>query len=197
MLRKMRSAWVRCVLVVRSQLLRLAAERMQDGIAIGAGFIAGRAAKVACSDGGRIELGERVTLGAGTRIESRGGRITVGSDVFVGDGCVVVSCDSIEIGAGTQIAEYVVIRDQDHRMHGAPLRSSGFETSPVSIGSDCWLGAKVTVLRGARIGDGTVIGAHSLVKGGIPGRTLAVGCPARVVRRLDGETELPLSVMED
>ena len=55
-------------------------------------------------------------------------------------------------------------------------------TAPVTIGRDCWLGSKSTVLRGSTIGDGAVIGAHALVRGKIPKNAIAVGIPARVVK---------------
>jgi acetyltransferase-like isoleucine patch superfamily enzyme len=59
------------------------------------------------------------------------------------------------------------------------------EVEPVTIGSDAWLGAKVTVLRGATIGDGAVVGANAVVRGLVPARSVAVGIPARVVRTLE------------
>jgi acetyltransferase-like isoleucine patch superfamily enzyme len=52
----------------------------------------------------------------------------------------------------------------------------------VRIGPDCWLGTKVSVLRGTRIGRGTVLGAHAVARGEIPEYSIAVGAPARVVR---------------
>jgi len=54
--------------------------------------------------------------------------------------------------------------------------------SPVRIGPDTWLGTKVSVLRGTRIGRGCVLGAHAVVRGDIPDYGIAVGAPARVVR---------------
>jgi lipopolysaccharide O-acetyltransferase len=57
--------------------------------------------------------------------------------------------------------------------------------SEVIIGRNVWLGDGVAVLAGARIGDGAVIGANSVVTGHIPAETIAVGAPARVVRRWD------------
>jgi len=55
----------------------------------------------------------------------------------------------------------------------------------VSIGDGSWLGHGVVVLPGARIGRHVVVGANSVVTGEIPDRSVAVGAPARVVRRHD------------
>lgn len=95
---------------------------------------------------------------------------------------MIVSQEGIRIGSDTLIAEYVVIRDQDHDTRTHPIRTSGFLTSPIHIGRDVWIGCKATVLRGSTIGDGAVVGAHALVKGHIPAGALAVGVPAKVVR---------------
>ena len=54
--------------------------------------------------------------------------------------------------------------------------------TPVRIGPDVWIGTKVSVLRGTRVGRGSVLGAHAVVRGDIPEYSIAVGAPARVVR---------------
>jgi lipopolysaccharide O-acetyltransferase len=61
--------------------------------------------------------------------------------------------------------------------------------NPVSIGNCVWLGEGVAVLSGAKIGDGCIIGAHSVVKGEIPPYSVAVGAPARVVKKYNFETK--------
>jgi acetyltransferase-like isoleucine patch superfamily enzyme len=183
-LRKFRSALVHASMRARSIWVRAIAHHMQDGISIGKRVQFGAHTCLSATDTGAVSIGDRVSIGRMSQIVAREGKIHIADDVFLGDGCVLVSLDSIEIGAGTQIAEYVVVRDQDHRLGAGPVRHSGFDTAPIVIGRDCWLGAKVTVLRGARIGDGAVIGAHSLVRGDVPPGALAVGSPARVVRIL-------------
>jgi acetyltransferase-like isoleucine patch superfamily enzyme len=63
-----------------------------------------------------------------------------------------------------------------------PIKDQGIVKSPVRIGPDTWLGTKVSVLKGTRIGRGCVMGAHAVVRGDIPEYSIAVGSPARVVR---------------
>jgi acetyltransferase-like isoleucine patch superfamily enzyme len=78
----------------------------------------------------------------------------------------------------------VYICDFDHvtaDIH-RPIKDQGIVKTPVRIGPDCWLGTKVTVLRGTRIGRGCVLGAHSVVRGDVPDYSIAVGSPAKVVR---------------
>jgi acetyltransferase-like isoleucine patch superfamily enzyme len=58
----------------------------------------------------------------------------------------------------------------------------------VSIGRETWLGQNVAVLPGAQIGIHCVIGANSVVNSTIPDFSVAVGTPARVIRRYNQET---------
>lgn len=147
----------------------------------------GRAVKLAATDGGSISIGERTSLGDHVQITAQGGRLTIENDVFVGVGSIIVCREDVFIGRDTLIAEYVVIRDQDHRLDSRPVRISGFHTSPVYIGQDVWIGCKASILRGSYVGDRCVIGAHALVKSHIPVGMLATGIPARAVKRLSGE----------
>ncbi len=98
--------------------------------------------------------------------------------------CVLTCKLGIDIGNDALIAEYVTIRDQNHRFPmGTRIREAGFDCAPVSIGNDVWIAAKSSVLKGARIGSGAVVGAHSLVLGGgVLENTVVAGVPARFVR---------------
>ncbi len=139
---------------------------------------------ISATDGGSIVVGKNVSFGRHSQVIARGGKIVIGDNVQLGSGCVVVAINDIRIGSGTLIAEYVVIRDQDHQYTQGPIRMAGFNVSAIAIGADCWLGSKATVLRGVTIGDGAVIGAHGLVRSNIPAYSLACGCPARVIKNL-------------
>jgi acetyltransferase-like isoleucine patch superfamily enzyme len=133
---------------------------------------------------GRLILGKWVHLGDETRLRAHEGTLRIGDKVvFARD--VTVNCYlDIEIGASTLIADWTYICDFDHKTDdlGLPIKDQGLVKSPVRIGPDCWLATKVTVLRGADIGRGAVIGANSVARGNIPEYAVAAGVPAVVVK---------------
>jgi acetyltransferase-like isoleucine patch superfamily enzyme len=153
-------------------------------IEIQTGLIIGKQGYLRATDGGQIKIGKRVSVGNNVRIEAKGGHIDIGDDVFIGDGCIFVSQANIKIGSSCQIAEYVVIRDQDHSFSTRPIKDAGFKTESIEIGEDVWIGAKATITKGSTIGNGSVIGAHALVRGSIQDFSLAVGIPAKVQKQI-------------
>lgn len=83
----------------------------------------------------------------------------------------------ISIGDGTIIAEDVTIMDTDsHTLEGSAPPAG------IVIGRNVWIGARCTILKGASIGDGCVIGAGSVVNHPLPAGALCAGVPARVLR---------------
>ena len=153
----------RCASLVRVASIRL----FYGDVQVPWSTVIGRNVVLQATDGGRVVLGSGVSIGAGSQLVAQGGTISIGRDSFIGIGCVLTSKIGLSIGRDALIAEYVTIRDQDHRFPiGKRIRESGFDCTPVLIGDDVWVGAKSTVLRGAKVGTGAVIGAHSLVRGG-------------------------------
>jgi acetyltransferase-like isoleucine patch superfamily enzyme len=99
---------------------------------------------------------------------------------------------SVTIEDDVLIAGHVFISDNQHGMGrvDVPFKYQPLERiAPVRIGRGTWLGEHVVVLSGVSIGEMCVIGANSVVTGSIPPRCVAVGSPARVVRRWDAATQ--------
>ena len=96
---------------------------------------------------------------------------------------------SVEIGDDVWTGPNVYITDQNHdyRDITQPIGAQAMPERAVSIGSNSWLGTNVVILPGAQIGRHCTIGAGAVVTGVIPDYSVAVGNPARVVRRYDHE----------
>lgn len=133
---------------------------------------------------GRLEIGRWVHIGDGNSLRCHEGSLRIGDKVVFGKDNTVNCYLDIEVGAATIVADWVYVTDFDHRIEDVtvPIKDQGIVKTPVRIGPDCWLGTKVSVLRGTRVGRGSVLGAHAVVRGDIPEYSIAVGAPARVVR---------------
>jgi lipopolysaccharide O-acetyltransferase len=109
--------------------------------------------------------------------------ITIGDNCSIRPHCTIAAAESIVLEEGVVLSAYSTVIDTDHTItDGAvSVMHSPIVTSPVHIGAGTWIGERVSVLRGADIGKGCIIGANSVVKGVIPDGSIAVGAPARVV----------------
>lgn len=144
----------------------------------------GRRCRFTLSGGGRVQVGDGAAFAEGTHIYARGGSLHIGARSYVGHGAILAAQDSITIGNDVLIAEYVTIRDQDHVPPGPD--AGGFLTAPIEIGDHVWLGAKVTVTRGVKIGARSVIAAGAVVTHDIPPGAMAAGVPARILCYREG-----------
>lgn len=126
-------------------------------------------------------LGIRVTapyyFSQGLRIY-RAGRLQIGPRSCFGENTGIYVHGDITIGSDFLAAPGLTINNGIHDF--ATLSPSAI---PLKIGDRVWCGVNVTLVAGASLGDDCIIGANSLVKDPIPPRSLAVGSPARVVRR--------------
>jgi acetyltransferase-like isoleucine patch superfamily enzyme len=148
-------------------------------------FIA-RSAEVRCRRGlGHLEMGRWVWVGEGTALRCHEGLLRIGDKVVFGSDATVTAYLDVEIGEGCLIADRVYIADFDHRYDDpeTPIRKQGIVTSRVRIEEDCWIGEKASVLRGATVGRGSVVGAQTVVKRDVPGMTVVAGNPARIVKQ--------------
>ena len=104
------------------------------------------------------------------------GHIVIGNGVTINYGSAITSASHVQLGNRVMVGPYCVIADTE-----APLVDDD-QPQPVVVGNDVWLAGRVTVRPGARIGEGAVIGAGSVVEGDIPAWAIASGAPARVLR---------------
>ena len=117
-------------------------------------------------------------------------RCDYGSHVFIGDrvfanfGLVALDVARITIGNDVQIGPNVQLLTPTHPVEPEPRRAKWEGSRPITIGDNVWLGGGVIVCPGVTIGDDTVVGAGAVVTRDLPPRVVAVGNPARVIRRL-------------
>lgn len=112
--------------------------------------------------GSEVELGDRSQVGHNARLDHD---VVIGDDVLMGPDVVMMS-------AGHAYEDPAV-----------PINRQGqTERRPIHVGNDVWIGTRVVVLPGVRIGDGAVVGANAVVTRDVPPYAVVAGVPARVVR---------------
>lgn len=148
----------------------------------------------------QIDLGQGLTTGIGARIEafSAGGVVLrIGRRVELNDHVHIAAIGSVSIGDDVLIASRVFIADHNHggfddddarNAPDTPPSIRPLRWAPVSIGDRVWIGENVAVLPGVTIGQGAVIGAGAVVTRDVPDNAVAVGNPARIVRRYDSKS---------
>jgi len=145
-----------------------------------------------------IDLGKNLTCGSYCRIEAhptpatRNKKLLIfGENVQINDFVHIVAVDRVFIGNNVLMASKIFISDSNHGDYAGDKQSSPEEnpmdrtlhSEPIVIEDNVWLGEFVTVLKGVTIGKGSIIGSMSVVSKDIPPYSIAVGSPAKVIKR--------------
>jgi maltose O-acetyltransferase len=112
-----------------------------------------------------------------------GYQTTIGARTFVNWGLIALDVGKITIGDDVQIGPNVQLLTATHPLEPEPRRAKWEGSQPIAIGNNVWLGGGAIVCPGVTIGDDTVVGAGAVVVRDLPDGVVAVGVPARVVRR--------------
>ncbi len=112
-------------------------------------------------------------------------QVSFAAGSFVNVGCFFDGNASIRIGQGVQIGMHSVFVTASHEISAERGRRAGRNTAaPIVVGDGVWVGARSTILPGVSIGEGTVVGAGSLVLNACAPDSVYVGAPARMLRPL-------------
>ncbi|MFC9607161.1 sugar O-acetyltransferase [Streptomyces niveus] len=142
------------------------------------------------ADGREWILGELLgSVGEGVRIRPPfncdfGSSISIGARTFINFGAVFLDPAPITVGSDVQIGPNVQLLTPTHELDTERRRAGWERAAPVTIGDNVWLGGGVIVCPGVTIGENTVVGAGAVVTKDLPAGVLAVGNPARVIRKL-------------
>lgn len=133
---------------------------------------------------GHVDMGQYCRLGRDVYFETKeGGRIVLGDHVTINNGTMITSYSEVRIGNHCLIGEYVSIRDANHGTGpDEPMRLQAHDTAPIVIEDDVWIARGCAVLKGVRIGRGAVVAANSVVTKDVAPNTVVGGVPAKVLR---------------
>lgn len=136
-----------------------------------------------------ITIGNGVFIGRNSTVYCKNGDIELRDNVNIGVNCTLFSSHKLTVSENTRIGAYTYLLsggdyDYDNPRIKIVDQPSPISKGPLTVGPDCWIGAGVIVLDAVRVGEASVIGAGSVVSSAIPDNCLAMGIPARVVKRL-------------
>jgi acetyltransferase-like isoleucine patch superfamily enzyme len=171
--------------IVRISFLRARGYKIDYSVDLGRNIIVFQSKK------NSVSIKAKTRVGFGTRLKAGfDGKISIGKGVWLDDYFFIHAQDEVKIGDGCMIASYVYIVDFDHKIPTKlydfhDVNKNTYVRSKVTIGKNVWIGAQCVIVRGVTIGNNAVIGAGSVVTKNIPGNSVAVGNPARVIRKIE------------
>lgn len=143
--------------------------------------------------GNKTGLGKKGVLQAwdAYRGERFSPSIKIGDNCWIGDYFNISAINSIEIGNGVLTGRWVTILDNSHGKTGydsliiPPRERHLYSKGKVVIEDNVWIGDKVTILPGVKIGVGSIIGANSVVTKSVPPYSIVAGIPCNIIKKYD------------
>ena len=157
----------------------------------------------------KVSIGDNSMVGCNFVFESDEGQINIGSNSYIGGGTTLISRDNISVGNNVTIAWGCTI--YDHNSHSLDYRErqkdierqntdyrngrnfisskdwSVVKSKPITIKDNVWIGFDSVILAGVTVGEGSIIGARSVVRHNVEPWTVVAGNPAVVIKRLRDE----------
>ncbi len=129
----------------------------------------------------KLIINGNVNIGRGVSIVIlKNACLELGHNVYINSNTQIVSQESIKIGDNVKISWDVEICDTDfHRI----IREGSVTASPIEIGNNILVGRRSMIMKGVKIGDGSVIAAGAIVTRTVPAKCLVAGIPGRVIKQ--------------
>lgn len=152
----------------------------------------GRYCEIDCLSAHGLSIGRGSKIGGQSVIKvsgtlsDLGQGIFIGQNVGIGDFAHIGGAARVSIGDNTISGSYLSIHPENHVFtdSDSPIRAQGVTRIGISIGKNCWIGAKVTFLDGSSVGKGCVVAAGSVVIQKFPDHVVIGGVPAKILRHL-------------
>ncbi|KAJ9648179.1 hypothetical protein H2199_001957 [Coniosporium tulheliwenetii] len=120
-----------------------------------------------------------------------GCNIRLGVRFYANFNLTVLDCGLVTIGDRVMMGPNVSILAATHETEVQSRRDDIEYAKPVVIGNDCWIGGHVVILPGVEIGNGCTIAAGSVVSRSVPAWSVAMGAPAKVVKKVTPLEDTP------
>lgn len=134
--------------------------------------------------GNNVSVGDYGKLVVSTTLDQPGAHIRIGNSVGIGEFAYLGGAGGLTIGDDCIIGQYFSCHPENHHFQRTdlPIRHQGVRRQGISVGNDCWIGSKVTLLDGVSIGAHSVVSAGAVVTKSFPAYSVLAGVPARVIK---------------
>jgi len=134
-----------------------------------------------------FSIGDNSMIEDFSTINNGVGAVSIGANSLVGLGNVIIG--PVTIGNDVILAQHIVASGLNHNYQDIqqPIHKQGVSVAPIVIEDECWIGANAVVTAGVTIGRHSVIAAGAVVTKDVPPYSVAVGNPARVIKKYDPE----------
>jgi acetyltransferase-like isoleucine patch superfamily enzyme len=135
--------------------------------------------------GSNVRIREYAWIQATSRLQHIGEGLEIGENTYVGPRCLLGAAGGIKIGSHVVMGAEVHLLAEDHEFGRAdvPIKDQGVTRKGIVIEDDVWIGNRVIVLDGVRVGKGSVIGAGAVVTRDVPSNCVVAGNPAKMIGR--------------
>jgi len=148
---------------------------------------------------GRLSIGVGFSANVGLVLDVFGedSQLIIGDNVMANYRLHIGSAKYVKIGSNTLFGSDCTVMDHSHGGYKGEFHSDpaippvkrDLISSPIIIGNNCWFGDRVFIMPGVTIGDGVVVGAGSIVTKDLPANSLAVGVPAKIIKKFSDITK--------
>lgn len=141
-----------------------------------------------------FSLGMYSTIEEYSIVDNGVGDVIIGNYSRIGLRSTIIG--PVQIGNHVILAQNTVVSGLNHRYRDVerPIHEQGVTTACIYIGDDSWIGANCVITAGVKIGKHAIIGAGSVVTKNIPDYSVAIGNPAKVIKRYDNALKEWLTV---
>jgi len=138
----------------------------------------------------KFELGDDSTIEDFSAINNGVGPVIIGDRTKIGLSNTIIG--PVTIGNDIRLAQNITLSGLNHNYEDVsmPIHVQGVSTAPIVIEDETWIGANVVVVAGVTIGKHSIVAAGSIVTKDIPPYSVAVGNPARVLKKYNPETKI-------
>lgn len=139
-----------------------------------------------------IDIGNHVIMFEGSRLEcydkynnkEYSPNLKIGDNVIIGYNFQCLVSSNCKIGKNSLFASNILISTENHGVDpNHTYATQELESKDVTIGENCWIGEKVTILPGVTLGDNVIVGAGSVITKSFESNVIVAGNPARIIKK--------------